>query len=256
MSAPPPPRHLPGLESAHAIETDALLLSERSLADILAASAMGAFVGRAGTGKSFALATLVAALEGLRVLWMEFESRPTMLHIARVLASTLGIEPRGNRHQLSPAIVDALRPIRGAPQTLVVVDEAQRLNRECIEYLRYLHDHAETGFALALLGGNGCWEVIRREPMLRSRIFRRVTFRPMGLATLLQVLPEYHEIYRECDEQLISEVDGRCCRGVFRDWAAFTATAVTLAAERSERSLNREIAELAMKLLPGNEDAT
>jgi len=49
-----------------------------------------------------------------------------------------------------------------------------RLASECIEFLRYLHDHPRIRFALILVGGDGCWEVLAREPMLRSRIFRRV----------------------------------------------------------------------------------
>jgi hypothetical protein len=31
---------------------------------------------------------------------------------------------------------------------LRVVDEAQRLKRECIEYLRHVHDHPDTRYAL------------------------------------------------------------------------------------------------------------
>jgi DNA transposition AAA+ family ATPase len=67
----------------------------------------------------------------------------------------------------------------GAP-AVGKVDEAQRLTSECIEFLRYLHDHPHTRFALILVGGDGCWEVLSREPMLRSRIFRRLNFGPEG----------------------------------------------------------------------------
>lgn len=33
--------------------------------------------------------------------------------------------------------------------------------------------------AILLVGGNGCWEVLSREPMLASRICRRVRFGPL-----------------------------------------------------------------------------
>jgi DNA transposition AAA+ family ATPase len=59
------------------------------------------------------------------------------------------------------------------------VDEAQRLTSECIEFLRYLHDHPRTRFALMLMGGDDAWTVLSREPMLRSRIFRRVNVTPL-----------------------------------------------------------------------------
>ena len=50
-----------------------------------------------------------------------------------------------------------------------MIDEAQRLNGDCIELLRHLHDHPHTRFALLYVGGDGCWEVLSREPMLASR---------------------------------------------------------------------------------------
>ncbi|MFD3569396.1 AAA family ATPase [Streptomyces sp. NPDC058667] len=46
---------------------------------------------------------------------------------------------------------------------LVVVDEAQRLNGDCIELLRHFHDHPKTRFALLYVGGYGCWEVLSKE---------------------------------------------------------------------------------------------
>ena len=46
---------------------------------------------------------------------------------------------RRNRFELSDELIDALSD---APR-LIVVDEAQWLNRECIEYLRHLHDHPD-----------------------------------------------------------------------------------------------------------------
>ncbi len=39
---------------------------------------------------------------------------------------------------------------------LVIIDEAQWLNRECFEYLRHLHDDPDTRFALLFVGGDGC----------------------------------------------------------------------------------------------------
>ncbi|MFE9368064.1 AAA family ATPase [Streptomyces sp. NPDC006978] len=74
-----------------------------------------------------------------------------------------------NRFDLTTKLVGLL----ATPMHLVVVDEAQRLNGDCIELLRHLHDHPKTRFALLYVGGDGCWEVLSKEPMLRSRVFRR-----------------------------------------------------------------------------------
>lgn len=75
---------------------------------------------------------------------------------------------RGNRFVLTEQLVEELAPPPGGGGRVVVVDEAQSLNTECIEYLRYLHDHRSTRFALLLVGGDGTWKVLSREPMLRS----------------------------------------------------------------------------------------
>ena len=164
------------LVGARVVQTPALLLSRRAILDVLADRALGVLHGPAGSGKTFA-ARLV--LDELRVAqaWVQFPSRPTMLHVARRLYRELtGAEPgRANRFDLSEQLIGLLTE----REWLLVVDEAQWLNRECIEYLRHLHDHARTRFSLLLVGGDGCWRVLSREPMLRSRIYRRVRFAPM-----------------------------------------------------------------------------
>ncbi|GFN09939.1 hypothetical protein Smic_84950 [Streptomyces microflavus] len=52
-----------------------------------------------------------------------------------------------------------------------LVDEAQWLNGEAFEYFRYLWDEPSTQLAIIFVGGEGCHTVLRREPMLSSRIF-------------------------------------------------------------------------------------
>ncbi|MFE9500525.1 ATP-binding protein [Streptomyces collinus] len=56
------------------------------------------------------------------------------------------------------------------PRTFLV-DEAQWLNGEAFEYFRYLWDEPSTQLAIIFVGGAGCHTVLRREPMLSSRIF-------------------------------------------------------------------------------------
>ena len=217
MSAP----HFLGLTGARVIQTAPLLLAEQAIADVVEVRAMGVFHGEAGTGKTFAARTIAATLEA-ECCWVQFPSRPTMLHVAqRLLGELTGERPKGSRFALSDRLCDLLadRP------RLLVVDEAQWLNRECIEYLRHLHDQPATSFGLLLVGGHGCWEVLSREPMLRSRIYRRVAFAAMDIATVLAVMPGYHALYRHADPETLAVIDERFAHGRFRDWAAFTHTA-------------------------------
>ena len=183
---------------------------------------MGVLYGPAGSGKTFAAALAGRDLEIARVN-VQFPSRPTMLHVAQHLtrAVTGTLPPRRrNRFELSDELIEALAD--DEPR-LIVVDEAQWLNRECIEYLRHLHDHPDTRFALLLVGGDGCWEVLSREPMLRSRIHRQVRFDAMELATVLEVIPRYHPVYADTPAEVIADIDDRYAHGIFRHWAKLHA---------------------------------
>src|SRR5258707_13271282 len=88
-----------------------------------------------------------------------------------------------------------LTDLLSGPRRLVVIDEAQRLNGDCIELLRHLHDHPHTRFALLYVGGDGCWEVLSPEPMLAPPGVRRLPFtrpdRPGVPALMRRYQPGY-----------------------------------------------------------------
>jgi hypothetical protein len=255
MTEIPAPEHFGGEEEAETLETDAFLLAERALADVVERSAMAALYGVAGTGKTYALRTLVRDLEAVRPIWVEFEARPTLLHVARVLSRALGEDdPSGNRNQLSLSILSALRRDAAKDSVLLVVDEAQRLNTECMEYLRYLHDHVSTGFAMVLAGGNGCWAVISGEPMLESRIFRRVEFELLDEFWVVKNMPRYHPVYRSCSAEVIGLIDDEYAGGNFRRWANFTVTAARYMREHKKKVLTEKLARLIIRLLGGGEE--
>jgi DNA transposition AAA+ family ATPase len=140
------------------------------------------------------------------------------------------------------------------PRT-VVVDEAQRLTSECIELLRYLHDHPHTRFALLLVGGDGCWEVLSREPMLRSRIYRRVSMAPLSGDQVCELMGSFHPIYTGVARELLLLVDDHFAHGNLRDWASFTHTAAKLCAEQSRARLDAEVVRNAFALHGGVPDA-
>jgi Cdc6-like AAA superfamily ATPase len=244
----PPIRHHANPPGVGIIETEGLLIAEHALRYVIAHRQLGALTGVAGTGKTFALQVLLRARSDIRVVWIEVQVKPTMLSIARVLAlALLGEVPRSSRHELSYHLQDALVDQSGEVPLVVVFDEAQRLNNECAEYLRYLHDPQDTSFAMLLAGGNGCWETIRREPMLHSRVHEPVFFKPLGEKALLQMLPNYHPMYEHADSELLLEVDQQRCHGILRHWSAFTASAAQLLAPRGEQTLTGAIAEVVLR---------
>lgn len=210
----------------------------------------------AGAGKTYAVE---AALEDLAAgtgttpvttFTLAFPSQPTMRLVADELLQALtgAAAPRSrNRFYLTNALIELL----AAMPRLLVIDEAQRLNGDCIELIRHLHDHPETRFALLYVGGNGCWEVLSKEPMLRSRVFRRLPFQPLKRDQIPALIRDYHPIYTGAPTKLLEEIDDAYAHGTLRDWAVFTRTAVDLCREDNRDHVDERIAANAYALLGG-----
>ena len=214
-------RHFLDLDGARVLPTAGLQLVEQAVDT----NAMGVVHGPAGLGKTFAVER---ALAGARAVgcWSSFPSRPTMRLVAASLFQQLTGSPagRGSRFVLMDAILEepAIR------SRVVVVDEAQRLKTECIEFLRHLHDHPRTRFALLLVGGDTAWDVLSREPMLRSRVYRRVRFEALSPDEVRTLIGAFHPIYDGVEAELLLFIDDHFAHGNLRDWASFTQTAVRL----------------------------
>src|SRR6266571_3635324 len=189
-------RHFLNLKGAQTVATGAFKLTRRAVADVYQAAAMGVIHGEAGLGKTFAVEQALGGWPDIESCWAAFPSQPTMRQVTTTLLELITRVPSAerNRFYATALLIDELarRP------RVVVIDEAQRLNRECIECLRHLHDHPATTFALLLVGGDGCWEVLSREPMLRSRLYQHV------------------------DGELLLFIDDNFAHGNFRNWASFT----------------------------------
>jgi DNA transposition AAA+ family ATPase len=238
-------RHHLGLRGAEVLATRHLLMTRQALSDVIDSEAMGAVVGPAGLGKTFAIEHAIET-RAEPAITLTFEARPTMRLIAdRLLHLLTGAPGHGTRFAMTDQLMNRLSERR----RLVVIGEAQNLNRDCFEYLRHLHDDPATRFALLFDGGDGCWEVLAREPMLHSRIYRRVAFTPLTDLDVSGLIPGYHPIYHDADPELLQRIDAKAAHGRMRSWAAFTHTAATICRTRGERRIDRPIVESAITQL-------
>jgi DNA transposition AAA+ family ATPase len=170
--------HFLKLQGANVVATERLLDVRDLVTDLVEVQAMGAVYGPAGTGKTFAVEQALSTQAANSAIRTTFRSRPTTRFVRHELYTLLGL---GVEPPRSPVETDRiLKEALSERLRLVVVDEAQWLNREALEYFRHLHDDSNTTFALLFVGGAGCYEVIRREPMLNSRMYAHVRFATRG----------------------------------------------------------------------------
>ncbi len=234
---------VPAASAAPLVPTEHTQATHAALADLLRHNAMGCVYGQAGLGKTFSVAAAVHAAcqtdAQLRACVERFPSGWSRNEIACKLLAALTGDPahRGNLHRLSHALAEQLSHGR----RLLVIDEAQNLTRYAMDYLRYLHDETSTHFALLFVGGNGCYQTLCREPMLQSRIYWWVEFRPLDPAVVPSRIRALHPMYTTCPDELIREIDELACHGHWRAWAQFTTAALDLLTTHHRELLDEEV---------------
>jgi len=157
--------HYLGLAGANVVATEALLMLQDNLADVVAARAMMCVHGDAGLGKTLSVNASLRALAPADTCRVQFRARPTPRDIRHVLFDALGISgtPPTRPIEFDALLKDAL----SERFRVLVCDEAQWLSRECFELWQHLWDDRRTDIAIVFVGGD-CYQVLRREPMLRA----------------------------------------------------------------------------------------
>lgn len=219
------PKHYLNLKGASIIQTDALLGTDDLVKSVVKHNAIGVCIGNAGMGKTFCLSVTLARQPKLDYIWITLPTDATARLVSQKLVEALtGVPARKiERNELLRIKAQKLLMER---RPLVIADEAQNLDRDGIEALRYLHDCCGCSFPIILAGGDGCWNVLSQELMLLSRVFDCVEHSPMTEKDLREILPTYHSVYSDVDPDVVKYVDDRYCRGEFRAWASFTIKVV------------------------------
>ena len=228
----------------HLVPTEHTEATSVAVIDLLRHQAMGCVYGEAGLGKTFSVASAVTAAEAadpqLRTCTQRFPAGWTRNEIAIQLLGALTGDPghRGNLQRLSLHLAEHLSHGRW----LIVIDEAQNLTRVTMDFLRYLHDEPSTRFALLFVGGNGCYQTLSREPMLRSRIYWWVEFKPIQRDRIPDRIRTLHPIYRSASDELLLEIDDLACHGNWRAWNHFTTAAHDLITAHQRSGIDDEVA--------------
>jgi len=231
-------RHFLDMPDAATIPTRAFQLTQRYVGEIVDQQAMGAVTGAAGLGKTFSVETATDQIHDVQVVWVQFPRTVREKDgVAGLLDEITGVANEGTLRQLGAQLGEVLRSER----RLIVVDEAQRLNRDTIDRIRYFWDDPDSRFAVLFVGGDGCWDVLSREPMLRSRIFRHVEFKRLPEEVVLKQVPKYHAIYEQASAKDILFINDRFAHGNFRRWAAFTLDAAKFCVELGRDTVDEEI---------------
>src|SRR5271166_6796520 len=230
--------------------TEALLMLQDNLPDVVAAKAMMCVHGDAGLGKTLSVNASLRALAPADTCRVQFRARPTPRDIRHVLFDALGISgtPPGRPIEFDALLKDAL----SERFRVLVCDEAQWLSRECFELWRHLWDDRRTDIAIVFVGGGDCYRVLRREPMLSSRVYVWQEFRRLDREQVLAVIPAYHPVWADADTADIAYADVRAGHGNFRAWAKITAHVVTALARLDRGRPDREILQWVFSRLGGS----
>lgn len=239
-----PGTHFLDLPHAACVRTHAFRIANWAVADITAIGAMGIIHGPAGLGKTFAVRTGTQDV-AVPVSWFDFPGRTSTKQLVRSLVSEItGVAHDGPRDILERALIDELerRP------RLLIIDEAQRLYDEAIEYLRHLYDNPRTQIALLLVGGNDCWKRVSKYPMVTSRLYRRIAFNPLTNDEVLEHIPHFHPLYKTAPAQTLLRINDDFAHGTWRNWTAFTRTLLTLLDKCPGQPLDGELIDAALQL--------
>lgn len=235
------------------IITPHVIRAEEALNRMVIRSAIAAFTGPTGAGKTYSMRRLLDRLKDIRVIWIESISNPTQRHLmTQILFELTGDEMGGTRYDLSRRLINQLKNLTLYGQVLLAVDEGQRLGSDCIEDLRYTHDKVGKGFSLAILGGPRCLRTIQADKMLASRIRRNIDFKYLAPADSLKMARMYHSIYDECSDEILMNIN-RACLGQFRFWDMFTDEAANICQGHNVDTVTPDIFEEAMKLINGSD---
>jgi hypothetical protein len=91
--------------------------------------------------------------------------------------------------------------------------------------------------------------VLRREPMLSSRIFIWQHFTRLTPGEVLEAIPLFHPVWADADPDDIAFADQHAAHGNFRAWAQLTAHTCTALTRTGRSRVDQELLRWAFSRL-------
>ncbi|MFI1184082.1 AAA family ATPase [Streptomyces sp. NPDC020799] len=227
------------VKAAQLVGTDALLTTRDNIEMVIAAKAMMCAYGPSGYGKTMAVNSALRALAPKTTYRLELRGGPTPRDIRHGLFHALRLPGEPPRRPIE--FDTLLKEVLAEQFRVLVCDEAQWMSRTGFEYWRHLWDDRNTDIAIIFAGGDNCYKVLRREPMLASRIFIWQEFTRIPKTEIRPVVQAFHPIWATCDLELIDAIDAEAAHGSFRNWASITALLQEGMASTGTEHVNEEL---------------
>lgn len=234
---------------AQLVATNALMTTLDNIEDTIKAKAIMCAYGPAGYGKTMSVNSALRQVAPDLTLRLELRSGPTPRDIRHGLFRALGLpgEPPTHPIEFDTILKEALS------QTfrVLVCDEAQWMSRSAFEYWRHLWDDRNTDIAVIFAGGDGCYKVLKREPMLASRIFIWQKFERMPEDEVVATLPAFHHVWSQVEPRVTRRIDRAAAHGNFRNWATFTKHTLNGMAKLGLSEINDDLVNWVYSKLGG-----
>lgn len=242
--------HLRGLpEDMPALRTVGFRKTQAVAKQVTAHGEIAAIIGDAGLGKTFAVdyAVRTSEMPFVRIQVAKAYSVKAVMYL--LLEALTGYDSNESHYRLT----NQLKADLTTDPHIVVIDEAQNLQKEALDQIRLLHD--STVFPLFLVGGKGCGKVLRGDRQLSDRVAGWVNFAPLDDKRLFETLDSYHPFFAETERELLWELNRDYAKGILRRWARLLRAALPLAAAHgNEDRLTRRVARAALATLRTGEE--
>lgn len=205
---------------AQLVRTSSVRAVAEAVGQAMAVQGAVCVFGDPGRGKTAAVRMALRELPaGWRVTWVPVPVRPSVAGMRRAVFDALALPGRFPHTSAlaDAAVVGALGEAR-----VLVVDEAQRLQGPCLEYLQSLWDHPGTRITLVLCGA-GSERALSRLPQLASRVGAWQEVPRLTVQEVAAVVTGFHPLWRTVPAEDLTWIDRSCAHGTFRTWAAVTS---------------------------------